>query len=104
MAKLYEFPRYEREEVVILTTVLPASVNVGYHEYKDLIITAVNGNEIHNLKNLINEVEKGIGQPFISFTEKNGTKIVLDRNKAEKEFDGILETYNIPSDRSLSSN
>jgi S1-C subfamily serine protease len=103
MAKLYEFPRYEREEVVILTTVLPASVNVGYHEYGDLIITTVNGNEIHNLKDLIKEVEKGIGQPFINFTEKNGTKIILDRNKAEKELGDILNTYKIPSDRSLPS-
>jgi S1-C subfamily serine protease len=104
MAKLYEFPRYESEEVVILATALPASVNVGYHEYKDLIITSVNGNDIHNLKDLIKEVEKGIGQPFINFTAKNGTKTILDRNKAEKELGGILNTYNIPSDRLLSTN
>ena len=86
-----------------MTTLLPASVNVGYHEYEDLIITAVNGNDIHSLKGLIKEVEKGTGQPFISFTEKNGTKIILDRNKAEKELGDIINTYKIPSDRSLSS-
>ncbi len=102
-AKLYDLPEYEKEEVVILSTVLPASVNAGYHEYEDLIITAVNDIDIHNLQDLIKEIEKGKGQPYISFTEKTGTKIILDRNKAEKELDSILNTYKIPSDRSFSS-
>ena len=104
LTKFYDYPSSEGEEVVILTTLLPASVNVGYHEYEDLIITAVNGNEILNLKDMITEVETGQGQPFIIFTEKNGTKIVLDRYKAEKELEGILKTYKIPSDRSFRSN
>ena len=99
LTKLYDYPSSEGEEVVILTTVLPASVNVGYHEYEDLIITAVNGIEIHNFKDLIKEVERGQGQSFISFTEKNGTKIILDRNEAEKELGDILNTYKISSDR-----
>ena len=103
LAYVSALPSSEREEVVILSSVLPASVNVGYHEYGDFIITAVNGNEIHNLKDLITEVERGQGQPFVSFLEKRGRKIVLDRNKAEKELDGILNTYKIFSDRSLSS-
>jgi S1-C subfamily serine protease len=101
LTKLHDYPSSEGEEVVVLTSVLPATVNVGYHEYDDLLITTVNGNDIHNLNDLINEVERGQGQPFISFTEKNGTKIVLDRNIAEKERDGILKTYKIPSDRAF---
>jgi hypothetical protein len=55
------------------------------------------------LKDLIKEVERGQGQPFVSFTEKNGTKIVLGRNKAEKELGDILNTYKISSDRLLPS-
>jgi S1-C subfamily serine protease len=104
LAKLYDYPSSEGEEVVILSNVLPASVNVGYHEYDETIIAAVNGNDIHNLKDLIKEVEKGKGQPFITFTDAQGNKIVLDRNQAEKELDVILETYKIPADRALSSN
>ena len=103
LAKLYDYPSSEGEEVVILTNVLPASVNVGYHEYSEIIITAVNGNDIQNLKDLIKEIEKGRGQPFITFTDRDGNKIVLDRNQAEKELEGILEAYKIPSDRSLPS-
>ena len=101
LTKFYDYPSSEGEEVVILTTLLPANVNVGYHEYEDLIITAVNGNEIHNLKDLIKEVERGQGKPFVSFTEKSGIKIILDRNQADKELDAILNTYKIPSDRSF---
>lgn len=101
LAYVSALPKSEREEVVILSSVLPASVNVGYHEYGDFIITAVNGNEIHNVKDLITEVERGQGQPFVSFLEKRGGKIVLDRNKAEKELDDILNTYKIQSDRSF---
>ena len=103
LAKLYDYPSSEGEEVVILTNVFPASVNVGYHEYSEIIITAVNGNDIQNLKDLIKEIEKGRGQPFITFTDRDGNKIVLNRNQAEKELEGILEAYKIPSDRSLPS-
>ena len=103
LAKRYDYPNSEGEEVVILSNVLPSSVNIGYHEYGDFIIAAVNGIEIHNFKDLIKEVERGQGQPFISFTEKNGTKIVLDRNKAEKELGDILNVYKISSDRLLPS-
>ena len=103
LAKLYDYPSSEGEEVVILTNVLPASVNVGYHENENMIITSVNGNDIHNLKDLIKEVEKGKGQPFITFADIQGTKAVLDRNQAEKELKGILEAYKIPADRSLPS-
>jgi S1-C subfamily serine protease len=104
LAKLYDYPSSEGEEVVILSNVLPASINVGYHEYDETIIKSVNGNDIHNLKDLIKEVEKGKGQPFITFTDMHGNKIVLDRNQAEKELDVILETYKIPADRALPSN
>lgn len=103
LAKMYDLPSSEGEEVVLLPTVLPSSVNVGYHEIRNYIITAVNDNEIHNVKDLVNEIEKGQGQPFISFVEKSGIKIILDRNKAEKELGDILNTYKIPSDRSLPS-
>ena len=34
-------------------------------------------------------------------TEKSGAKIVLDRDKADKELDGILNTYKVSSDRLL---
>jgi len=103
LAKIFDPPSSEGEEVVILTNVLPASVNVGYHEYEDMIITNVNGNGIHNLKDLIKEVEKGKGQPFMTFTDNHGTKVVLDRNQAEEELEGILKAYKIPADRVLPS-
>ena len=104
LSKMYDLPETESEEVVIMSNVLPANVSVGYHEYADLIITAVNGKDIHSLNDLIKEVEKGKGQPFITFTDKHGSMIVLDRNQAEKELEGILEAYKIPADRELPSN
>jgi len=93
-------PQSSNNEIVILSKVLPAEVNRGYHDYYDLIITHVDGNRINNLKGLIQIVENNNGTEFVEFVTKEGTKFVLDRKQAQTDSFNILKTYNVPCDRS----
>ena len=72
----------EGEEAIILSKVLPAEVNGGYHDYNDLRIVKTNGMRIHRLRDLIAAVEDGKKNRFVEFTSERGLKIVLDRKKS----------------------
>ena len=97
----YGQPKVKGEEAIILSKVLPAEINSGYHDYNDLRIVKANGKRIHRLRDLIASVENDGNARFVEFTSERGLKIVLDRKKVEKAQAGILKTYRVPSDRSL---
>jgi S1-C subfamily serine protease len=102
LVALYKFgrPTVQGEEAVILSKVLPAEVNSGYHQYRDLRIVAVNNRNIFNLRQLMRAVEAPAQDPFIAFNTDQGIKIVLNRKRVAAAQPAILSTYSVPSDRS----
>lgn len=88
------------EEVVVLTRVLPAEVNKGYHNSGDYRIAKVNGQKINNLKDLVRIVAESRDQPFVTFADRWGAMLVLDRQAAEAANQEILDKYRIKEDRS----
>ena len=88
------------QQVVVLSRVLAAEVNVGYQNLRETIVEKVNDKEIKDLKELISIVEK-TKKGFIVFQLKNKTKIVLDIEKLKKSTPLIMNRYRIPKDRSL---
>jgi len=102
LVALYKFgqPTVQGEEAVILSKVLPAEVNSGYHNYRDLRIVAVNNRQIFNLRQLMQAVETTAQDPFIEFNTDQGFKIVLNRKRVAAAQSAILKTYSVPSDRS----
>ncbi|MDD5698818.1 MAG: serine protease [Victivallaceae bacterium] len=89
----------ELQQIVVLSRVLAAEVNVGYQHLGAVIVEKVNGRKIRDLKQLIamiRQTEKG----FIIFQLKNKTKIVLDLEKLRKSTPLIMSLYRIPADRS----
>lgn len=87
------------EKIVILTRVLPDEVNKGYHNSGDYRIVKVNGQPINNLKDLVRIVEGG-SEPFVSFTDRWGASVVLERKGVEARKHEILDKYRIEKDRS----
>ena len=90
----------ERQQVVVLSSVLAAEVNVGYQNFGAVIVEKVNGQKIKDLKQLISiihDTKKG----FIVFQLKNKTKLVFDVEKLKKSTPLIMNRYRIPRDRSL---
>ena len=89
----------KNEEPVVLIRVLASEINHGYHQYENWIITKVNNIEVVNLKHLI-EVVDNSNEKFITFENSVGNQIVLDREKAVRENQKILDIYHIKNDRS----
>jgi hypothetical protein len=88
------------QQIVVLSRVLAAEVNVGYQNLKSLIVDKVNDKKIKDLKQLISIV-KNTKKGFIVFQLKNKTKIVFDVEKLRQSTTSIMDRYRIPQDRSL---
>jgi hypothetical protein len=93
-------PTDENEEVVILTKVLDAEINVGYNKHTDQRIVKVNGKKIINLKQMIASIESQNSSDFVVFETEKGEQLVLNNQKATGIHDEILRTYGIVQDRS----
>jgi hypothetical protein len=89
-------PSLQKRRCVILNRVLPASVNVGYHDKKNLVLAAVNGNPLRDLKHFKEIVETPQDQ-FLRFQFEGGDNIVLDRQWVAETNDSILKRYNVPA-------
>ena len=90
----------DRDEVVVLSSVLDDAANVGYQHLEKKIVDKVNGKKIRSLISFISEVEK-VDQEYIFITTQDGVEIILDRDLAIKRNPVIMNRYLINSDRSV---
>jgi S1-C subfamily serine protease len=95
------------KEVVFINVVLPHDVNVGYHKLGQAIVTEVNGQKIHQLKDVITALKKPQdGYQVVKLDHWNGSpdnraaEVVLDAKEADKANAEILKAFGIASDRS----
>ncbi len=89
-----------REEIVVLTFILPAEVNTGYESLQNEIVATVNGVEIVSFSQFVQLVDSET-DTFIEFTTSLGSVIILDREEAIAANRGILARYGITRDRLL---
>ncbi len=89
----------ERNEVVILSSVLADDTNIGYQKLKYEEVTKINGLKIKNLKHLINTIDD-FTEPFLEITFESHKKIVVNIENFKKSTTRILKRYRISSDRS----
>ncbi len=95
----------EMPSLVVLSAVLPDYFNIGYHDYRGLIVDTVNNSTIHNLADLSKALKSPIdGYHIIKFQKGDSIKsIVIDANEESAAMARILKRYNIPSDSKISS-
>ncbi len=93
-------PTDEKEEVVIMTKVLDADINVGYNKHTDQRVVKVNGKKIINLTQMIAAIEAQGATDFIVFEMEKGDQLVLNNRRAAMIHGDILKTYGIVQDRS----
>ena len=87
------------EEVVILIKVLPSELNTGYQDLVNQHIVEVNGQKISNLHELASIVDQSTDE-FIVFKTEHQQLIVLDQKQARAASRQVVQTYDIPTDRS----
>jgi hypothetical protein len=82
--------------VVILSFVLPAAINIGYHDLSDEVVTAVNGHPVNNLADVFRVADAEGGLHRISLLG-SGVDVALDPQALPAANRGIAATYQIPS-------
>jgi S1-C subfamily serine protease len=91
--------RFEGEEAVVVCGVLHAELNSGYEEVAEALVVKADGEEIRDLRHLIQVVESRDSGLLVLETH-DGKQVVLDRERARREGPAILARYQVPSDRS----
>jgi S1-C subfamily serine protease len=89
----------ERREIVLLSQVLAAPVNRGYHDWENEIVASVNGVVPRDLPHLIELVTAAAG-PRLTVMTAEGRRLVLDLVRARDASASILDRYGVPADRS----
>jgi len=89
-----------REEIVVLSFMLPAEVNAGYEGINYQIIETVDGSPVRDFSQFVAMVDGGTGQ-YLELTTSLGNTIILDREKSIAGRDEIMTRYSIPIDRNV---
>jgi len=92
---LYAAKEKANQEVVILSQILAADINVTYQQYVPNIVTHANNVPIKNLRHLVELVETNTA-PFLRLDLESERVIVLDAVEASHQSAEILESHNIP--------
>lgn len=93
-------PTPSRRRIVLLNRVLPASVNVGYHEKKNMVLLRVDGTSVRDLHQCRDLVASGKGR-FVTLDFQGGDRVVLDRRRMDDSAPGIRKRYNITADSNI---
>lgn len=92
----WQFSNKEGEHIVILSMVLPDQINIGYHEYHDEVVTAVNGRPVRCLADVFKAVDQDGGLRRISLMG-SGVDLVLDEQEMPTANKRIAANYRIPT-------
>ncbi|XP_028126775.1 protease Do-like 9 [Camellia sinensis] len=93
---LHEMPKSQDEQLVVISQVLVADINIGYEEIVNTQVLAFNGQTVKNLKSLVSMVES-CGDEFLKFDLDYQQIVVLRTKVAKAATLDILTTHCIPS-------
>jgi len=97
---LYAAKERPEQEIVILSQVLAADINVMYQQYGPNVCTHFNRIRIDNLSHLVQLVENNTA-PFLRFDLESERVIILNANEAIVQSQQILESHNISFSKSI---
>ncbi|GJN22243.1 hypothetical protein PR202_gb09795 [Eleusine coracana subsp. coracana] len=84
------------EQLVVVSQVLVADINIGYEDIVNTQVLAFNGQPVKNLKNLVTMVEN-CKDEFLKFDLEYDQIVVLETETAKAATQDILTTHCIPS-------
>ncbi|MBN2039745.1 MAG: hypothetical protein JW864_06870 [Spirochaetes bacterium] len=95
-----KYPTADRRRLVILSAVLPATVNIGYHDLGNLILDKVNSIKVTDLDHVKKVIEKSKDK-YIKLEFIGNYTVVLNREQAVESINDIMRKYNIHRSFSL---
>ncbi len=84
----------KEDRVVILSSVLPDDINIGYHAFRNRIVTAVNGDPVRNMGDVFAVLDRD-GLVHRITLNSVGFDLVLDREQLPEANRRIAERYRI---------
>ena len=89
-------PTEDRQDIVILSFVMPAEINQGYHSMGRQVISKFNGIKIHSINDILRAQQSNMMSRFdtIEF-EQDYPTVVIDRSQLEEANAFIAKTYGI---------
>ncbi|MBU0714529.1 MAG: hypothetical protein KJ964_04150 [Verrucomicrobia bacterium] len=90
-----KFARQPGDHVVLLSMVLPDSINIGYQEFHDQAVTAVNGQPIRNMADVFRVVDSAGGLRRVTLLGC-AVDLALDKAALTEANRRIAEQYRIP--------
>ena len=89
------WPTEKRKQAVILTRVLPANSNKGFHDISFILIEKMDGKTFEDF-DAFYKLVKASKSDFIKLEDEFGYQVVIDRKKALASQQRILKLYNVP--------
>jgi len=87
----------EQKEIIVLMSVLPDDINVGYHNIGKDIVTKINGQDIKSFKDFILRVDEIKNNERYTIIEtQHKSRIILNNENIEEINKEILKRNNIP--------
>ncbi|KAJ3700597.1 hypothetical protein LUZ61_004302 [Rhynchospora tenuis] len=93
---LHAMAQSEDEQLVVVSQVLVADINIGYEDIVNTQVISFNGKPVKNLKSLVQMVEE-CKEEFLKFDLEYQQIVVLETKSAKAATHDILTTHCIPS-------
>ena len=90
----------EKSEVVVLLKVLASDMSRGDNDFGMWPIDKVNGQSFKNFKEFYEKVN-AVTDKYLVLEDKDGVKVIIDREEAQEKQRSILKKYTIEFDKSL---
>jgi hypothetical protein len=94
-----QWPTEKKKEVVVLLKVLASDISRGNNNRGMWPIEKINGETFDNFKTFFKKLSSAKGK-YIVLEDKDGVRLVIDREETEKRQKEILQKYNIEYDKS----
>lgn len=99
LAKAGKWKERPEDETIVLSQVLADKINMGYQGIASAVLKTVNGEKVHNLRELISVIGNTKDE-FVIFAFEDDPPIILDVKKMRAATPRIMERYRVPADRS----
>ncbi|WVZ81835.1 hypothetical protein U9M48_029168 [Paspalum notatum var. saurae] len=93
---LHAMAQSHDEQIVVVSQVLVADINIGYEDIVNIQVLAFNGTPVKNLKHLATMVDE-CNEAFLKFDLDYDQLVVLETETAKAATQDILTTHCIPS-------
>jgi len=90
------FPEGHRR-VVILSQVLPANSTIGYDDFSYLVVTKVNGKEVHSLGELAAALKTPVNGFDVIETADDPKQLELDVSQVAADAEALQKNYGLPA-------